>query len=143
MGTVEENLARNLKRLREAAGLTLKQLAKKAEMNEGTIYKWEHEKQGFRKNNLKAVAKALGCSTEDLISPYQAPALPELAAKAYSDASIDAASEAEIKLKILESLNALNKNQLLGILDATTKIGEMNSAVNDPSVAFLNKRTSK
>lgn len=72
MGSIEENLARNLRRLRKSRGLTLIELAKLAKVDKGTLNKWENQKQGFRLGNLKTVADALECSVEDLTAPPRA-----------------------------------------------------------------------
>lgn len=105
MGSVEENLAINLKRLRESGGLTLTQLAKLAKIDKGTLNKWENQKQGFRLNNLKTVAAALGCSVKDLTSEPPG-----------AEQTSPSASQAELLGSVVSRLAALDEHELGAIL---------------------------
>lgn len=100
MGTVEENLAFNLRRLRKSRGFTLIQLAKAAGVDKGTLNKWENKKQGFRLANLKSVATILGCTVEDLIAD------PD---------SEGGASQESLVISIIGALPTLNQNQLRSV----------------------------
>ena len=64
-----QNLSKNIKRLREAKGLSQEKLARLADVANNTLIKME---TGENKNptleTLKKVAQALGVSVDDLIS---------------------------------------------------------------------------
>jgi len=66
--STNQNLANNIKRLREAKGLSQEKLARLADVANNTLIKME---SGENKNptleTLKKVAKALGVSVDDLI----------------------------------------------------------------------------
>ena len=67
--STNQNLANNVKRLREAKGLSQEKLARLADVANNTLIKME---SGENKNptleTLKKVAKALGVSVDNLIS---------------------------------------------------------------------------
>lgn len=67
--STNQNLAKNVKRLREAKGLSQERLAKLADVANNTLIKME---TGENKNptleTLKKVAKALEVSVDDLIN---------------------------------------------------------------------------
>ena len=64
-----QNLANNIKRLREAKGLSQEKLARLAEVANNTLIKMESgENQNPTLNSLKKVAKALDVSVDDLIN---------------------------------------------------------------------------
>ena len=67
--STNQNLAKNVKRLREAKGLSQERLARLADVANNTLIKME---TGENKNptleTLKKVAKALGVSVDDLIN---------------------------------------------------------------------------
>ena len=63
-----QNLANNIKKLREAKGLSQEKLARLADVANNTLIKMESgENQNPTLNSLKKVAKALGVSVDDLI----------------------------------------------------------------------------
>ena len=66
--STSQNLANNIKRLREAKGLSQEKLARLADVANNTLIKME---SGENKNptleTLKKVAKAFGVSVDDLI----------------------------------------------------------------------------
>lgn len=63
-----QNLANNIKKLREAKGLSQEKLARLADVANNTLIKMESgENQNPTLDTLKKVAKALGVSIEDLI----------------------------------------------------------------------------
>lgn len=66
--STNQNLSNNIKRLREAKGLSQEKLARLADVANNTLIKME---SGENKNptleTLKKVAKALGVSVDDLI----------------------------------------------------------------------------
>jgi len=66
--STSQNLSNNIKRLREAKGLSQEKLARLADVANNTLIKME---SGENKNptleTLKKVAKALGVSVDDLI----------------------------------------------------------------------------
>ena len=58
----------NLKKAREAAGLTQEELAEKSGVKRGTISNIETGKQtDMMVGNLKRIAEALGCEISDLV----------------------------------------------------------------------------
>jgi transcriptional regulator with XRE-family HTH domain len=64
-----QNLANNIKKLREAKGLSQEKLARLADVANNTLIKMESgENQNPTLNSLKKVAKALGVSVDDLIN---------------------------------------------------------------------------
>ncbi len=66
--STNQNLANNIKKLREAKGLSQEKLARLADVANNTLIKMESgENQNPTLNSLKKVAKALGVSVDDLI----------------------------------------------------------------------------
>lgn len=63
-----QNLSNNIKKLREAKGLSQEKLARLADVANNTLIKMESgENQNPTLDTLKKVAKALGVSVDDLI----------------------------------------------------------------------------
>ncbi len=63
-----QNLSNNIKKLREAKGLSQEKLARLADVANNTLIKMESgENQNPTLETLKKVAKALGVSVDDLI----------------------------------------------------------------------------
>lgn len=63
-----QNLANNIKKLREAKGLSQEKLARLADVANNTLIKMESgENQNPTLDTLKKVAKALNVSVDDLI----------------------------------------------------------------------------
>ena len=63
-----QNLANNIKKLREAKGLSQEKLARSADVANNTLIKMESgENQNPTLDTLKKVAKALVVSVDDLI----------------------------------------------------------------------------
>ncbi len=63
-----QNLANNIKKLREVKGLSQEKLARLADVANNTLIKMESgENQNPTLDTLKKVAKALGVSVDDLI----------------------------------------------------------------------------
>ena len=63
-----QNLANNIKKLREAKGLSQEKLARLADVANNTLIKMESgENQNPTLDTLKKVAKALGVSIKELI----------------------------------------------------------------------------
>lgn len=56
----------SLKKMRKAAGLTQKELAKKAEVSLGTYRTWEQGTAGMPLEMALAIAQALDCTPNDL-----------------------------------------------------------------------------
>ena len=66
--STNQNLANNIKKLREAKGLSQEKLARLADVANNTLIKMESgENQNPTLNSLKKVAKAPGVSVDDLI----------------------------------------------------------------------------
>ncbi len=66
--SISQNLANNIKKLREAKGLSQEKLARLADVANNTLIKMESgENQNPTLDTLKKVAKALGVSVDDLI----------------------------------------------------------------------------
>jgi len=66
--STNQNLANNIKKLREAKGLSQEKLARLADVANNTLIKMESgENQNPTLDTLKKVAKALGVSVDDLI----------------------------------------------------------------------------
>ncbi len=66
--STSRNLANNIKKLREAKGLSQEKLARLADVANNTFIKMESgEKQNPTLDTLKKVAKAFGVSVDDLI----------------------------------------------------------------------------
>ena len=64
-----QNLANNIKKLREAKGLSQEKLARLADVANNTLIKMESgENKNPTLDTLKKVAKALGVSVDDLIN---------------------------------------------------------------------------
>jgi len=64
-----QNLANNIKKLREAKGLSQEKLARLADVANNTLIKMESgENQNPTLVTLKKVAKAFGVSVDDLIN---------------------------------------------------------------------------
>ena len=67
--STSQNLANNIKRLREAKGLSQEKLARLADIANNTLIKMESgENQNPTLVTLKKVAKAFGVSVDDLIN---------------------------------------------------------------------------
>lgn len=67
--STNQNLANNIKKLREAKGLSQEKLARLADVANNTLIKMESgENQNPTLNSLKKVAKALAVSVDDLIN---------------------------------------------------------------------------
>ena len=67
--STNQNLANNIKKLREAKGLSQEKLAGLADVANNTLIKMESgENQNPTLNSLKKVAKALVVSVDDLIN---------------------------------------------------------------------------
>ena len=67
--STNQNLASNIKKLREAKGLSQEKLARLADVANNTLIKMESgENQNPTLNSLKKVAKALVVSVDDLIN---------------------------------------------------------------------------
>jgi len=66
--STSQNLANNIKKLREAKGLSQEKLARLADVANNTLIKMESgENQNPTLVTLKKVAKAFGVSADDLI----------------------------------------------------------------------------
>ncbi|EKD32867.1 MAG: transcriptional regulator, XRE family [uncultured bacterium] len=66
--STSQNLANNIKKLREAKGLSQEKLARLADVANNTLIKMESgENQNPTLVTLKKVAKAFGVSVDDLI----------------------------------------------------------------------------
>ncbi len=66
--STNQNLANNIKKLREAKGLSQEKLARLADVANNTLIKMESgENQNPTLDTLKKVAKALDVSVDDLI----------------------------------------------------------------------------
>ena len=66
--STSQNLANNIKKLREAKGLSQEKLARLADIANNTLIKMESgENQNPTLDTLKKVAKAFGVSVDDLI----------------------------------------------------------------------------
>ena len=66
--STNQNLANNIKKLREAKGLSQEKLARLADVANNTLIKMESgENQNPTLNSLKKVAKALDVSVDDII----------------------------------------------------------------------------
>lgn len=96
MGSIKENFAINLRRLRESRGFTLIDLAKLTGLDKGTINKWENQKQGFRYSNLEIIANALNCPIDELTASP-----PE--------------NKADFISSIVQDLGALNEPELRAV----------------------------
>jgi putative transcriptional regulator len=67
--STNQNLANNIKKLREAKGLSQEKLARLADVANNTLIKMESgENKNPTLDTLKKVAKALGVSVDDLIN---------------------------------------------------------------------------
>ena len=67
--STSQNLANNIKKLREAKGLSQEKLARLADIANNTLIKMESgENQNPTLVTLKKVAKAFGVSVDDLIN---------------------------------------------------------------------------
>ncbi|PIQ78761.1 MAG: transcriptional regulator [Parcubacteria group bacterium CG11_big_fil_rev_8_21_14_0_20_41_14] len=67
--STSQNLANNIKKLREAKGLSQEKLARLADIANNTLIKMESgENKNPTLDTLKKVAKAFGVSVDDLIN---------------------------------------------------------------------------
>ena len=67
--STSQNLANNIKKLREAKGLSQEKLARMADIANNTLIKMESgENKNPTLDTLKKVAKAFGVSVDDLIN---------------------------------------------------------------------------
>jgi transcriptional regulator with XRE-family HTH domain len=67
--TLVARLSKNLRRLRDASGLTQHELAKKAGLSRGAVAKLEGGVSGgARTCTLSALAQALECTIDDLVA---------------------------------------------------------------------------
>jgi transcriptional regulator with XRE-family HTH domain len=67
--STNQNLANNIKKLREAKGLSQEKLARLADVANNTLIKMESgENKNPTLDTLKKVAKAFGVSVDDLIN---------------------------------------------------------------------------
>ena len=57
----------NLKKIREARNITQMELAAKIEVPQSTIASWETGRAFPRAEKLPAIAKALGCTIDELL----------------------------------------------------------------------------
>ena len=62
-----DNIGERLRKLRKKAGLTQEQLAEMVGVNHNAIYRWENGIDIPKTQNIKALAKALGVSEQDLL----------------------------------------------------------------------------
>lgn len=62
-----EVIARNLRRLRAASGLSQTELAKAARVNSFAISHWESGRRIPTPQNIMRLAKGLGCTLNDLM----------------------------------------------------------------------------
>lgn len=58
----------NILKFRKRAGLTQRQLADMVEVDQAAVSNWELGKSEPHRKTLPKIAKALGCTEEDLIS---------------------------------------------------------------------------
>lgn len=61
---------------REAAGLSLSEVARRAGMLVSKVWKIEHEELALKARDIAALARAIGCDPRELIPP-ETPAHPE------------------------------------------------------------------
>jgi transcriptional regulator with XRE-family HTH domain len=64
-----ERLAEALRRLREEAGMTQKDLAKRLKMSHATLHRLERGDRNTMLTTLEDLSEALGCSLADLFEP--------------------------------------------------------------------------
>jgi transcriptional regulator with XRE-family HTH domain len=72
-----ETMGQRLKRLREAAGLSQSQLARAAGVTLGALRNWEHDRREPLVSAAARLAKAMGCTMEDIVGPVQPPKVKE------------------------------------------------------------------
>ncbi len=78
MGKVKgETMGQRMQRLRLGAGLSQSQLAKKAGIPLGTLKNWEQDLREPSLSKAAALAKAIGCSLDDLAGPVELPKVEE------------------------------------------------------------------
>ena len=66
---VRERVAKNLKRLRKAVGLSQEELAGRASVNRNYIGKLERKENSATTDMLAKLADVLGCDIVDLVAP--------------------------------------------------------------------------
>lgn len=67
--SINEILAKNIKKLREAAGLKKVDFAKKINVSKSSITKYEQGKNFFPLEKVPMVVQVLNCTVNDLFSP--------------------------------------------------------------------------
>jgi transcriptional regulator with XRE-family HTH domain len=72
-----ETMGQRLKRLREAAGLSQSQLARKVDIPLPTLKNYEQDRTIPRMDVGAMLAKAIGCSLEELVGPVELPKVKE------------------------------------------------------------------
>jgi transcriptional regulator with XRE-family HTH domain len=73
----EETMGERMKRLREAAGMSQPQLARKADIPLPTLRNFEQDRRIPRLDVAARLAKAIGCNLEDLAGPVDLPKVKE------------------------------------------------------------------
>ena len=81
-----ETMGARIRKMRKARGLTQAQLAKKVGgTDQGRISEWESDKTEMMLSSLRAVAEALGCSTDYLLGISDEPLVAGEAARRLDD----------------------------------------------------------
>lgn len=107
MKTIEQIVGENIRSRRELLGLSQAELGSLAGKISGhTIGMWEKAKQGYRTANLEAVAKALGCTREDLLKDQK---------------NISPLGEISVIIELLELWDRADKNLRDAILNTLRK----------------------
>lgn len=60
---------RTIRELREAAGMSQRELARRAEISYNTVYLWEQGKHAPRADALRRVAVVFGVCSDDIVLP--------------------------------------------------------------------------
>jgi transcriptional regulator with XRE-family HTH domain len=77
----EETMGQKLQQSRKAAGLSQPQLAARAGVPISTLRNWEQDRRIPRLDTATKVAKAIGCSLDDLAAPVELPTAKDAPAK--------------------------------------------------------------
>jgi len=113
--TIEQIVAANIKKRRETLGWSQLELARNAKLSETTINRIEKARQPARRKNLEAVAKALGCTREDLGHQGHEPAPPS---------DVPTLPEIQQLLKLFGLLNPLQREGVLTSIERTLGVFE-------------------
>lgn len=139
MEKIRKNLAVNIIRLRRHAGLTQSELAERADLSIKMIQQIEYEKSWPSPESLSAIAKAVGCTAEELLTDPS----KDIKQNPVPDAQMD-----EIKKAVREAMANVtqqpNDPELADLVERFSRMGrEQKDVVSRLIDKFLTKTTGQ